>query len=65
MSRRCTVREHLNDDHAAAAAWTGRFAGIGGGRGGLLFPFCNGEQLARTGDARSNPSKANLGQLDK
>jgi hypothetical protein len=50
MSWRCTVREDLDDDHAAAAAWTGRLAGIGGGRGGIGFRFCNGEQLAGTGD---------------
>lgn len=50
MSWRCTVREDLDDDHAAAAAWTGRLAGIGGGRGGIAFRFCNGEQLAGTSD---------------
>jgi hypothetical protein len=50
MPWRCTAREHLDDDHATAAAWTSRLAVIGGGTGGLAFGFCNGEQLTRAGD---------------
>ena len=48
MPWRCTAREDLDDDHAAAAAWTSRLAGIDGGSGRLAFRFCNGEQLTRT-----------------
>jgi hypothetical protein len=50
MPWRCTAREHLDDDHATAAAWTSRLAVIGGGTGELAFRFCNGEQLTRAGD---------------
>ncbi len=50
MPWRCTAREHLDDDHAPAAAWTGRFAGIGGGNGGLGVRFCSGEQITRACD---------------
>ena len=50
MPRRCTAREDLDDEHATAAAWTSRLAGIGGGSGRLVFRFCNGEQLTRTCD---------------
>ncbi|SRR6266480_5840870 len=50
MPGRCTALEDLDDDHATAAAWTSRLAGIGGGSGGLGFRFCNGEQLTRTCD---------------
>jgi hypothetical protein len=50
MPWRCTAREHLDDDHATAAAWTSRLAVIGGGAGGLAFRFCNGKQLTRAGD---------------
>jgi hypothetical protein len=49
MPRRCTAREDLDNEHATAAAWTSRLAGIGGG-GRLVFRFCNGEQLTRTCD---------------
>jgi hypothetical protein len=35
MPWRCTALEDLDDDHATAAAWTNRLAGIGGGSGGL------------------------------
>ncbi len=45
MPRRCTAREHLDDDHAAAAAWTSGLAGIDGGSGGPALRLCNSEQL--------------------
>jgi len=35
MPWRCTALEDLDDDHATAAAWTSRLAGIDGGTGGL------------------------------
>src|SRR6185437_5926172 len=38
-----------DDDHATAAASTNGF-GIDGGSGGLVFMFCNGEQLTRACD---------------
>src|SRR5947208_10794552 len=50
MPWRCTALEDLDDDHATAAAWTTRLAGIDGGCGRLAVRFCNGEQLTRTGD---------------
>ena len=50
MPRRCTTREDLDDDHAAAAAWTSRLAGIDDVSIGLAVRFCNGEQLTRTCD---------------
>src|SRR5439155_17578681 len=46
----CPAREHLDDDHATAAAWASRLVGIDGGGGGIGFKFCNGEQLARAGE---------------
>ena len=39
MPWRGTALEDLDDDHAAAAAWTSRLAGIDGGSGGLAFRF--------------------------
>src|SRR5260221_11882574 len=45
MPWRCTAREDLDDDHAAAAAWASRLAGIDGGGGRLAFRLCNSEQL--------------------
>lgn len=51
MPWRCIALEDLDDDHATAAAWTRRLAGIEGGTGGLAFGFCNGEQFTRLGDA--------------
>ena len=51
MPRRCTSFEHLDDDHATAAAWTSRFSGIDGGSGAALaFRFCNCEQLTGASD---------------
>ena len=50
MPWRCIALEDLDDDHATAAAWTRRLAGIDGGTGGLAFRFCNGEQFTRLGD---------------
>src|SRR5690348_470436 len=50
MPWRCTAREDLDEDHATAAAWTSRLAGIDGGAGRLCFRFCDGEQLTRAGD---------------
>ena len=46
----CAAREDLDDDHATAAAWTSRLAGIDGGVGWLALRFCNGEELAGTCD---------------
>jgi hypothetical protein len=45
MPWHCTALEDFDDDHATAAAWTSRLAGIDGGRGGPTFRFCNGKQL--------------------
>ena len=45
MPWRCTALEDLDDDHATAAAWTSRLAGIDGGTGRLAVRFCNNEQL--------------------
>src|SRR5436309_3200270 len=45
MPWRCTALEDLDDDHATAAAWTTRLAGIYGGCGRLAVRSCNGEQL--------------------
>src|SRR6185437_5300265 len=45
MPWRCTAREHLNDDHAAAATWATRLLGIDGGSGRLAVGFGDGEQL--------------------
>src|SRR5256885_7864919 len=50
MPRRGTALEHLDDDHATAAAWTTRLGLVDGGSGGLAVRFCNGEQLTRAGD---------------
>ncbi len=50
MPWRCTAREDLDDDHAAAAAWTSRLAGIDGGSGRLAVRFGSGEQLTRSCD---------------
>jgi hypothetical protein len=50
MPWRAPALEDLDDDHAAAAAWTSWLALIDGGRGGLAFRFCSGEQLAHAGD---------------
>src|SRR5216684_2515980 len=50
MPWRCTAREDLDDDHAAAAAWTSRLAVIDGGSGRLAVRFGCGEQLTRTCD---------------
>jgi len=51
MPWRCAAFEDLDDDHAAAAAWTGRLARIVGGSGGpVFFGICNGEQLTRAGN---------------
>jgi hypothetical protein len=50
---RCTTREDLDDDHATAAAWTSRLAGIDSGSCRLAFRFYNGEQLTRTCDGIS------------
>src|SRR5205823_10396201 len=45
MPWRCTALEDLDDDHATAAAWTTRLAGIYGGCGRLAVRSCSGEQL--------------------
>lgn len=50
MPRRATACEDLDDDHAAAAAWTARLVGIDSGSGGLTLGFCSSEQLAGAGD---------------
>jgi hypothetical protein len=50
MPWRRTARKDLDGDHATAAAWTSRLAGIDGGTGWLALRFCNGEQVTRAGD---------------
>jgi len=50
MPWRCPAREHLDDDHAAAAAWAARLAGIDSGHGGLAVRFCSREQLTNACD---------------
>ena len=50
MPWRCTALEDLDDDHATAAAWTSRLAGIDGGTGGLGLGVWNGEQLTHAGN---------------
>ena len=50
MPRRTTALEDLDDDHATAAAWTSRLAGIDGSSGRLTFRFCNGKQLTGARD---------------
>jgi hypothetical protein len=50
MPRRCTAREDLDDDHAAAAAWTARLMGIDSSTDGPAVRLCSGEQLAGAGD---------------
>ena len=49
MLWRYPAGEDLDDDHATAAAWTRRLAGVDCGSDGLGFRFCNGEQLPRVG----------------
>ena len=46
MARRCTAREGLDDDHAAAAARTGMRVVVIGGIGRLGLGLGGGEQLA-------------------
>jgi len=51
MARRRAAREGLDDDHAAAAAWTCRLVAIGSiGIGGLALGLWPSEQLAGTRD---------------
>ena len=50
MPGRCTALEDLDDDHATAAAWTNRLAGIDGGTGDLGLCRRYVEQLARPRD---------------
>ncbi len=50
MPWRRTARKDLDGDHATAAAWTSRLAGIDGGTGWLALRFWNGEQVTRAGD---------------
>src|SRR5882762_33293 len=50
MPWRCAALEDLDDDHATAAAWTSRLAGLGGGSGVLGLGVGNGEQLTRPRD---------------
>src|SRR5262245_28852761 len=45
MPWRATTLEHLDDEHAAAAAWASGLAMIDGGSGGLALMSCRGEQL--------------------
>jgi hypothetical protein len=45
-----TALEHLDDDHAAAAAWTRRLVVIGGLIGGLVLWLWRGEQFAGAHD---------------
>jgi secreted trypsin-like serine protease len=46
VTGRTTALENLDDNHATAAAWTRRIAGIDHGAGGFTLRFCGGEQLA-------------------
>ncbi len=50
MPWRCTAREHLDDDHATAAAWTSRLVGVESGTDRLAFRFGRGKQLTRVCD---------------
>src|ERR1700674_4796449 len=45
MPWRTTALEDLDDDHATAAAWTRRLAGIDGVTIELALRFCSGKQL--------------------
>ena len=45
MPWRATALEDLDDDHAAAAAWTSGLVRIDSCSGGLPLRFCSGEQL--------------------
>jgi len=45
MPWRTTTLEDLDDDHAAAAAWTARLVGLDSGSGEPALRFCCGEQL--------------------
>ena len=51
VTGRTTALEDLVDNHATAAAWTRRIAGIDHGAGGFTLRFCGGEQLAGCGTA--------------
>jgi hypothetical protein len=53
----CTAREHLDDDHATATAWTTWLVGIDDG--GLALRFCSGEQLTRACDVSAQAPLAN------
>jgi hypothetical protein len=50
MLWRCTALEDLDDDHATAAAWTNRLAGIDGGTGDLRLCRRHVEHATRSGD---------------
>jgi hypothetical protein len=46
MARRCASLKDLDDDHAAAAAWTWRLVDVDDGLNGLTLTSFDGEQLA-------------------
>jgi hypothetical protein len=50
VARRCASLKDLDDDHAAAAAWTGWLVGVADGLGRLILTIFDGEQLARACD---------------
>src|SRR5271154_4590097 len=50
MARRCASLKDLDDDHAAAAAWTGWLVGVADGLGRLILTILDGEQLAHACD---------------
>src|SRR5450432_3567930 len=50
MVRRCASLKDLDDDHAAAAAWTRGLAGVDDSLGRFILRIPDGEQLARACD---------------
>src|SRR5689334_12657721 len=64
MPLRCTAREHFDDDHATAAAWTARLVGIDSGSCGLTLGFCSSEQRAGAGDVAGASAFGDSPSLD-
>src|SRR4051794_41869585 len=48
--RHCTSLKNLDDDHAAAAAWTRWLAAVDDGLGRFILTIADGEQFARACD---------------
>src|SRR4051794_41835271 len=48
--RHCTSLKNLDDDHAAAAAWTPWLAAVDDGLGRFILTIADGEQFARACD---------------